>query len=175
MTSSKFKICIFGDSGVGKTTLINRYLTGVFEPDYNITIGVELYVKKLQIDGIDVTLQIWDFAGEKDYRFLFPSYVKDALGGIFMYDVTNYDSFKNLYEWLLILDEASIDYVDNMFLIMVGGKNDLEESRVILSEDAKKIADKFKFKDFIECSSRTGKNIEKVFEKIAELLVEKHT
>ena len=60
MLYTKFKVCIFGDAGVGKTTLVNRYLTGIFDSNYKITIGADFYLKKLIIDDKDVTLQIWE-------------------------------------------------------------------------------------------------------------------
>ena len=63
MKSKKFKICIFGDGGVGKTSLVNRYLTGVFQEHYRITIGADFFVKRINVNGATVTLQIWDFAG----------------------------------------------------------------------------------------------------------------
>ncbi len=79
-----FKLCIFGDGGVGKTTLVKRYLTGVFAGDTTMTIGVDFHIKKLNIEGKEVGLQIWDFAGEDRFRFLLPSYVFGTSGGIFM-------------------------------------------------------------------------------------------
>ncbi|MCK4688545.1 MAG: GTP-binding protein, partial [Candidatus Lokiarchaeota archaeon] len=85
MADAMFKICIFGDGGVGKTTLVKRYMTGVFKGDSTMTIGVDFHVKKLEINGLNVSLQIWDFAGEDRFRFLLPSYVIGASGGIFMY------------------------------------------------------------------------------------------
>ena len=173
MESAKYKIILFGDGGVGKTTLVNRYLTGVFNSEYDITIGVELYVKKLEVEGKNITLHIWDFAGEKDYRFLFPNYVQGAYGGIFMFDLTQYDSLKNLYEWLLILGEGAIDYEKGVPLIMVGGKLDLEDSRVITTDQAKKIAERFKFKGYFECSSKTGQNINTIFEELTKIILKK--
>ena len=68
MLNTKFKVCIFGDAGVGKTTLVNRYLTGLFDTNFKITIGADFYLKKLKIDDSEVTLQIWDFAGEDQYQ-----------------------------------------------------------------------------------------------------------
>ena len=95
-----FKVCLFGDGGVGKTTLINRYLTGVFKSDESITIGVDFHIKKLIIEEKRISLQIWDFAGEERFRFLLPSYVLGASGGIFVYDITRFTSLKNFQDWL---------------------------------------------------------------------------
>ena len=88
----RFKVVIFGNAGVGKTTLTHRYLTGIFEETYQTTIGMDLYVKKIEIDEKMFSLQIWDFAGEEEYRFLLPSALLNADGAIFMYDITNYQT-----------------------------------------------------------------------------------
>ncbi|MHA1195979.1 MAG: GTP-binding protein [Promethearchaeota archaeon] len=79
----RFKLCIFGDGGVGKTSMTRRYLKRVFEEDIKMTIGTDLSTKDITIENIKVTLQIWDFAGEDRYKILFPSFVKNADGGIF--------------------------------------------------------------------------------------------
>ena len=98
----KFKLCIFGDGGVGKTSLTHRYLTRVFNEDLKMTIGTDLSIKDIEIDDQLVRLQIWDFAGEERYKILFPSFVKGAQGGIFMFDLARYNSLKNIDSWLSI-------------------------------------------------------------------------
>ena len=82
-----FKVCIFGDGGVGKTTLIKRYLSGTFDESTRITIGVDFHIKKLEVEGKQITLQLWDFAGEERFRMLLPTYMRGAKGGIFLYDI----------------------------------------------------------------------------------------
>ena len=106
-----YKVCIFGDGGVGKTTLIGRYMTGVFKSNTEITIGVDFHIKKLDIQDKRVSLQIWDFAGEGRFRALLPSYVLGASGGIFMYDITRYSSLRNFQEWLTIFKKGDKSYL----------------------------------------------------------------
>ena len=120
--TSTYKIVIFGDSGSGKTTLTHRFMTNLFKEDSSITIGVEFQLKAVQIDGENVKLQIWDFAGEERFRFLFPSYIRGANGAIFMYDITNYGSLAHVDDWFEIL-ENEIHY--KLPIIFVGGKTDL--------------------------------------------------
>ena len=91
-----FKVVIFGDAGTGKTTLTHRFLTNLFVHDVGSTIGVDFQLKMIESEGQNVKLQIWDFAGEERFRFLLPSYVKGASGGIFMYDITNYASLSHI-------------------------------------------------------------------------------
>ena len=96
-----FKLCIFGDGGVGKTTLVNRYLTKVFDTDIKMTVGADFYVRDLEIDGKKVVIRIWDFGGEQRFKVLLPSFAKGADGGIFMFDITRYTSVKNIDDWLV--------------------------------------------------------------------------
>ena len=128
-----FKVCIFGDGGVGKTTLIRRYLTGMFDSTLKMTIGVDFHIKQIEIENKRITLQIWDFAGEERFRILLPSYVRGAKGGIFMFDITRYSSLINLDEWLEVVKTVHKDIP----LMMVGGKLDLNDQRSITSEIAK--------------------------------------
>ncbi|MBY9002703.1 MAG: GTP-binding protein [Candidatus Lokiarchaeota archaeon] len=168
-----FKICLFGDGGVGKTTLVNRYLTGVFKTDSSITIGVEFHIKKIQVEDYSVTLQIWDFAGEERFRFLLQSYVLGASGGIFMYDITRYSSMKNFEDWIEIFKRGFRGDENQLPVIMVGGKLDLRFKRAVSSKDAFDIAKNHNLYGFVECSSKDGKNIEDIFYALAKLMMQR--
>jgi len=167
-----FKICFFGDGGVGKTTLIGRYLTGVFKTTTSITIGVDFHVKKIKIDNKLVSLQIWDFAGENRFRFLLPSYVVGASGGIFLYDITRFSSLKNFPEWIEIFKKGFVGAKNKPLpVIMVGSKLDLSYKRAVSSEEAYDLAKAQNLFGYIECSSKDGRNIEDVFTEIAKLML----
>jgi small GTP-binding protein len=168
-----YKICIFGDGGVGKTTLVNRYMTGVFKGDSTMTIGVDFHVKKLELNGLRVSLQIWDFAGEDRFRFLLPSYVIGASGGIFMYDITRYTSLKNFEDWIDIFKRGYSGKGRQLPVIMVGGKLDLQHKRAISSDDAFEIAKKNHLYGFVECSAKSGENVEDIFLEIGNLMIRK--
>ncbi len=79
-----YKLCFLGNGGVGKTTLIQRYLTGSFNESTLMTLGVDFYIKYLIVDGESVTIQIWDLGGEDRFRFLLPSYCRLANGAVFV-------------------------------------------------------------------------------------------
>jgi small GTP-binding protein len=172
MQDAMFKVVFFGDGGVGKTTLINRYLTGVFKSDSVITIGVDFHVKKIEIDGKRVTLQIWDFAGEDRFRFLLPSYVIGASGGIFMFDITRYTSLKNFNDWLEIINVNKREE-NQIPVIMVGSKLDLEYKRAVSRDEAFDLAKKHDLKDYIECSAKDGQNVHEIFQEIGRLMIQK--
>ena len=169
-----FKLCIFGDGGVGKTTLLGRYITGIFKANQSITIGVDFHVKKLTVNGKNVLLQIWDFAGESRFRFLLPSYVLGASGGLFMYDLTRYSSLKNFPDWVNIFKNGFIGDKDKPLpVIMVGGKLDLGFKRAVPSKEAFDLAKSHKLHGYIECSAKDGRNIEEIFEEIAKLMLQR--
>ena len=172
MHDAIFKICLFGDGGVGKTCLANRYLTGIFKSNSIMTLGVDFLLKIIDIEDKKVALQIWDFAGEERFRFLLPSYVIGANFGIFMFDITRVSSLNNLSKWLEVFYEGTKGNDQEVPITLVGGKLDLHDRRSVISSDAVVMAKKYKLQDYIECSSKTGENVELIFYKIARNLVE---
>jgi len=172
MQDAVFKLCIFGDGGVGKTTLVNKYLTGVFK-NSTMTIGIDFHIKTLVIDGIKIRLQIWDFAGEERFRFLLPSYMRGASGGIFMYDITRFSSLKNLKDWLDVLNHEVPAIEEQIPILLVGGKADLEDKRAIDKDLGFETAKVNNLSGFFECSAKTGANVEMVFETITREIVKK--
>jgi len=167
-----FKVCVFGDGGVGKTTLIRRFLTRVFEEDIKMTIGADFSVKNVEIDEKQVTLRIWDFAGEERFRVLLPSFAKGADGGIFMFDITRYSSINDINDWLSIFEYFVSDTQMKIPIIVVGGKSDLEEKRSVETEVALELSKKLNLHGYFECSSKTGENIEEIFQYIAKKILE---
>lgn len=170
-SDAMYKVCLFGDGGVGKTTLVNRYLTGIFKGNSTITIGVDFHVKKLKVDRRKVALQIWDFAGEDRFRFLLPSYVVGASGGIFMYDITRYSSLKNFKDWIDIFKRGFIGDKRQLPVIMVGGKLDLQYKRTVSTKEAYDLARNYNLYGYIECSSKDGRNVEEIFTEIAKIMM----
>ena len=165
MSYAKYKMCIFGDGGVGKTTLINRYISGKYSEDFRMTIGVDFYTKSIEIGDIRVNLQIWDFAGERQFKNLLPNYVIGASGGIFMYDISRFYSLTHLEDWINLLNKAPDRHEKKLPILLVGGKKDLtlKGKRVVEADYASEIGKKFEVFDFIECSSKTGENVDLIF------------
>ena len=118
-------------------------------------------------------MQIWDFGGEHQFKNLMPNYAIGAAGGIFMCDISRFSSLTNFNEWLKVLNQTP-DRSDNPFpILLVAGKKDLEleGKRVIEKEFAFDYGKKHNVFDFIECSSKTGENIDKVFDIIARKML----
>jgi len=173
MYDGMFKVCIFGDGGVGKTCLVKRYLTGIFKSDSIMTIGVDFLMKDIRIEGKKIALQIWDFAGEDRFKFLLRGYVRGASSGIFMFDITRMSSLTGLTDWLDVFKKGADKGEENVPIVMVGGKVDLKDRRSVYVEDARNIAKSHNLYDYIECSSKTGENVELIFYNIAKFLSEK--
>jgi small GTP-binding protein len=164
-----FKIVVVGDGGVGKSTMIQRLITGQFIP-MKITIGTDLATYKLNIDNIDIRLQIWDFAGEKRFRYFLPNYSRGAQGCLLCFDVSRYSSFQNLPEWYNVVKTNA----PNSVFVLVGGKVDLAEmKRAVKIEEAESFQKEFNIQPFFETSSKTGENNNIIFETITREILRK--
>jgi len=167
-----FKLCIFGTGGVGKTTLIKRFMTKIFEEDIKMTIGADFSIKNIKLDDRTVTLRIWDFAGEERFRVLLPSFAKGADGGIFMFDTTRYSSIRDIDDWLAIFEYFISESKATIPIIMVGGKIDLVDKKSIETEEAMELSNKYGLYGYFECSSKTGENVEEIFKFLANKMIE---
>ena len=113
------KILILGDSSVGKTTLLLKYVDGYFPTIYVATIGVEFKIKKINVNGIDINLQIWETAGQERFRGVTKNFLKGADGIIYAYDITKKSTFDNLKNWILQAEETTCGFKK----IIIGKKN----------------------------------------------------
>ncbi|MFX1496895.1 MAG: Rab family GTPase [Promethearchaeota archaeon] len=167
MYDAIFKVVIFGDAGSGKTALTKRFMTNLFISDTQMTIGVDFVVKSIEVEGKEIKLQIWDFGGEERFRFLLPRYIRGASGGILMYDITSYPSTFHIEDWLSVIHETN----ESFPIILVGGKIDLEEDRQVSFVEGFELTTSHHLNDFIECSSKTGLNVERIFETLSKLML----
>ena len=168
-----FKLCIFGDGGVGKTSLTKRYLTNSFDIDTKMTLGASIFVNYIEKEGKRIALQIWDFGGEEDFRFLLPAYAQGTSAGILMFDLTRFPTFNAIEEFITFFrDGLSIDRKD-IPIVLVGGKMDLLEKRCVERKDALEAVEKFNLHSYLECSAKTGENVGELFDKIASTVIER--
>lgn len=166
-----FKIVVFGDPEAKKTELTQRYLTNLFVSDSKMTIGVDFEVKSLIVDNSRVKLQIWDFGGEQRFRFLLPTYVRGARGGLFVYDISKKSTLAHIEDWLSLI-KRDIGSQVPFPIIVVGIVSESEEEREILAEEGIRIALSNNTDGFIECSPRTGENVEEAFEALTRLMLQ---
>ncbi len=156
----KFKVVVAGAKNVGKTSLLRRFATGKFERSTLSTIGVDFETKKVVVDDTEILLNIWDFAGEKKFRLLFPSYVSGASGALMLYDITSKESLNDLYDWINVISSVPNPPKTR---ILIEAKIDL--ARKVKREEALKIFEQYKFQgEMLGTSSKTGENVEKAFE-----------
>ncbi|MBY9002610.1 MAG: GTP-binding protein [Candidatus Lokiarchaeota archaeon] len=164
-----FKIVVVGDGGIGKSTMIQRLITGRFI-EQKITIGTDLASWSINLDDLAIRLQIWDFAGEKRFRFFLPNYSRGADGCLLCYDITRYTSFQNLQEWYDIIKENT----SNPGYVLVGGKVDLADSRrTVQLEEAEEFQNEYNIPYHFETSSKSGYKTNEIFETLTRLILKK--
>ena len=154
-----FRVCLLGDAGVGKTSLITRFCDNYFSDNYNNTIGVDFRLATLKYDNIISKIHIWDTAGQERFRSLSVNYMNNSHGFIFIYDITNSESFKNIVNWINLALEKNNHTVINL---LVGNKSDLESDRKVSKSEAEALAKEKKL-FFLETSAKKDNNVEKVF------------
>ena len=164
-----FKILTVGDGSVGKTTLLQRYVDGLFKSDQKMTIGVNFYLKRIQIKDFDIALQLWDFGGQERFRFLLKKYVKGASGALLLYDLTNPATIENTNEWIDLVRMHNT----NLPVILVGTKYDLVKPEDINDKESNQALSNFDLIANVKTSSKTGKNIEDVFSLLINNLLAK--
>ena len=133
----RYKIIFVGDAGVGKTTIINRINDNEFQSSYDATIGVDFWAKKINFRGNEITLQIWDTAGQEKYRGLIPSYVRNSSIVFIVFDITNRKTFESIPKWIELIKS-----IEKNILVLIGNKDDLEEKREVEEKEGKELAKK---------------------------------
>lgn len=156
-----FKLLLIGDSGVGKTSLMLRFVDDDFKGDQLSTIGVDFSIRTIELEGKTAKLQIWDTAGQERFRTIASSYYRGAHGIVVVYDVTNAESFHNVQHWLQEIDQYSRENVPKL---LVGNKSDAE--RAVSTEQGKELADSLGL-DFLETSAKTNATVDRAFLSIA--------
>jgi small GTP-binding protein len=135
-----------------------------------LTIGVDFHVKTIDLHGKKIKLQIWDVGGEERFRFLLPTYCLGANAAFLLYDVTRSPTLDNIGEWTNIVNQKS----GNIPIMLIGSKIDIEDDqREVPREYGIQVAEKNNMASFGEISSKTGKNVNKTFEVLTELTLER--
>jgi len=155
-----YKVVVTGDSGVGKTNIITRFTNNEFTLESKATIGVEFGHAEITLgDGSKIKVQIWDTAGQERFRAITRGYYRGAVGALIVFDITKAVSFRNVEKWLQELKQHAFD---DIVIMLVGNKSDLKQAREVLTDEAKKFAQKNNLL-FIETSALDGENIKEAF------------
>ena len=162
-----YKICIVGNAGVGKSTLLYQYLKGQFKFRVESTIGSNFFVKSLNLSDVTtpIILQVWDLAGQEHFKWVRRAFYIGANGIVYVFDLTDYRSFEDLYPWKEEVEKV-IGIKPN---ILVGNKLDLinSENRAIPIQDTKTLKNHLSSQAYYETSAKLGTKVNEVFSKLA--------
>nr|XP_009862377.1 ras-related protein rab7-like [Ciona intestinalis]XP_026691338.1 ras-related protein rab7-like [Ciona intestinalis] len=162
------KVIILGDSGVGKTSLMNQYVNKKFSNQYKATIGADFLTKEVMVDDRLVTMQIWDTAGQERFQSLGVAFYRGADCCVLVYDVTMPNTFKTLDSWRdEFLIQASPRDPENFPFVVIGNKIDLE-NRVVSYKRAQGWCHSKNDIPYFECSAKDNINVEQAFQTVAK-------
>lgn len=166
-----FKVLLIGDSSVGKTSVLLRYVDDKFNAEFQTTIGVDFKVSSFQMNGKTIKLQLWDTAGQDRFKNIVASYYRGAHGIMLMYDITSQTSFQNVQRWF---DESQNYLQRSIPKLLIGNKADLASQRTVRMEDAKALADRLGL-EYIETSAKNSINIKSAFETLTRSIMASNT
>ena len=161
-----YKIVLVGNSGVGKTCIVRKATTGLFDSESETTLGASYTGKTVQVGEEEIKLQIWDTAGQEKYRSMAPMYYREAHLALIIYSVIDEDSFQSIDFWIKSLQEHGDS---NMHFFIVANKIDIP-NRIISTEDGKEKASIFGAK-YCEVSALTGAGINDLFDDISDFCI----
>ena len=162
------KFIIIGDAAVGKSNLLVRYTSGQFKEEYQLTIGVEFGSNDVIIGDNTYRIQIWDTAGQENFRSITRSYYKNTACAIIVYEISNKKSFENISSWI---EECKNTAPKSILMVLVGNKCDLD-NREVTEEEGREFAEKNGML-FFETSAKTGKNVEELFKQSVKVIDQK--
>jgi len=162
-----FKYIIIGDSSVGKSNLLMKFAHNKFTEDYQATIGVEFGAKNIELNDQIYRIQIWDTAGQENFRSITRAYYKNSVCAMVVYDITNRDSFEHVRNWI---EDVRNQSPKTVLIILIGNKIDLEDQRVVSYDEGNEFAMKNGL-IFGETSAKSGVGIEEIFSKSVQEIV----
>lgn len=160
------KFVLIGESGVGKSSLLLRFVDGSFSPSFITTVGIDFKVRTIQLcNGTEVKLQIWDTAGQDRFRTITCAYYRSAQAVLIVFDVTQKESFDSLPYWMDQVESNGVG--PSVVRILVANKSDLVEKRVVGAAEIKVLGGQRGYA-FVETSALTGRGVTEMFTETAE-------
>ena len=163
-TNYVIKILTLGETQVGKTSIVLRYSEDKFNYNKIATIGIDFKIKVIKKGNEKIKVSIYDTAGQERFQNIVKHYYKGANGVLLIYDITKRDTFKKLEFWIEDLKENA-DNIDNLFIYLIGNKNDMAQNREVSFEEATNFAKENNL-PYIEVSAKTGNNIKQLFDEV---------
>ncbi len=169
------KICIIGNSGVGKTSLITRYITDKFSNQYRITVGADLFSKEVTHNSKQYILQIWDTAGQEKFQSIGSAFYRGSDACVLVYDITSKKSFEDLENWKKeFIRQGGVKNEDSFPFIVLGNKCDQEDLREIDKKEAEEFCEGNGKMGFFETSAKDNLGIQSAFEQIVKFSAQQH-
>ena len=159
------KLLLLGDSSVGKTSILLKYISNKFDDSSISTVGVDYMDKIIDYNKFKIKLQIWDTSGEEKFRTITKNFYRNADGLLVVFDLTKKESYDHIKSWINEAKENN----DKLKTILIGNKLDLKDERIVAIDVAKQFAEKNNLK-YIETSAKDGTNINESFQAIIDLL-----
>ncbi len=159
---------VAGEGGVGKTTLLRKYVSGTFSTDTHMTIGIEFHMKYVQCSKGNYVLQLWDLGGQPQFRFMLSSYCLGARGALLMFDLTRMSSLDNLQEWTADVLRKNIPALP---ILLCGTKVDVIREQSVPRDIALSLAKDLHCFGYVEVSAKTGQNVELAFELLTDKII----
>ncbi|KAL7712764.1 Rab family GTPase [Entamoeba marina] len=168
MSNFMISIALSGDAFVGKTCFFKRFSSGEFNPNTQSSVGSDVVCKKLMLDGKQYNVQLWDTAGQEIFRSTTATYIRNRHCILFMYDITNRESFEHIEEWMKIFYDIQNEEKKTL-LLLIGCKCDMITDRKVSTEEGRDFA-KAHDMTFFECSAKDNINTDTTIEFVVKEL-----
>jgi small GTP-binding protein len=161
-----FKILLLGDASSGKGDL-RKYTSRLYPEDTKLSLGVDFYTRTTSFKDKIIRIQLWDVESEDIKGFLLSSYCRGSNGAMIMYDITNFNTLKHVPGWVQLIRKNAGDIP----IVLVGNLSNLEKTWDVSGEEGISLAKKYNLSGFVEISTKTGENVEEMFESFLEILI----
>ena len=160
------KLVAVGDGGVGKTTMLNVLVKGIYDDETKMTVGFDIFSKEVLIDGRAYSVVIWDLGGQDRFKFFLHQendiFIKGTQGVLLIFDLTRFQPLEEFKFWVNLCRKENF----NIPILLIGSKLDLDEQIVYKDSDLEEMKEEFKCIEWIRISSKTRENLDKIFKLI---------